>query len=84
VRTIEFDIAVSAEETDQKSGKDGIKVLQFAEAGGDISKDNKNSTVSRIIFGLRIEPSTKEEHEASSAAMRAHNNSSQSQWSNQY
>ena len=58
-RTVEFDIAVTTEETDAKSGKAGIKVLQFAEAGGDISKENKNSTVSRIIFGVHIDSITK-------------------------
>ena len=58
-RTVEFDIAVTTEETDAKSGKAGIKVLQFAEAGGDISKENKNSTVSRITFGVHIDSITK-------------------------
>ena len=79
-RTIEFDIAVSAEDTDQKSGKAGIKVLQFAEAGGDISKETKNSTVSRIVFGLRISPLTKAEQAANSAAIRAHNTMPDNQW----
>lgn len=60
-RTLEFDIAVSAEEVDSKSGKAGIKVLQFAEGGGEISKENKNSTVSRIQFGIHIDPLTREE-----------------------
>ncbi len=73
VRTVEFDIAVSAEETDSKSGKAGIKVLQFAEAGGNISSENKNSTVSRITFGLRIEPSTKEESVRMSEELRVRN-----------
>jgi hypothetical protein len=73
-RTIEFDIAVSAEKKDSTAGKTGIRVLQFAEAGGDISKEYKNSTVSRIIFGLRIDPSTKVEHSEQIARMEAHNN----------
>lgn len=60
-RTVEFDIAVSAEETDTKNGKAGIKVLQFAEAGGSLSKENKNSTVSRIKFGIRVSQMTKDE-----------------------
>lgn len=60
-RTVEFDIAVSAEETDAKSGKAGIRVLQFAEVGKDINKENKNSTVSRIQFGVHIETMTREE-----------------------
>ena len=58
-RTVEFDIAVTTEEANTKSGKAGIKVLQFAEAGGDISKENKNSTVSRITFGVHISSITK-------------------------
>lgn len=60
-RTVEFDIAVAVEETDAKSGKAGIRVLQFAEGGGDISKESKNSTVSRIKFGVHINAITKEE-----------------------
>ncbi len=58
-RTVEFDIAVTTEKVDIKSGKTGIRVLQFAEAGGDISKENKNSTVSRITFGVHIDSLTK-------------------------
>jgi len=60
-RTVEFDIAVSAEETASGSGKAGVRVMQFVEAGGDISKENKNSSVSRIQFGVYIDPLTKEE-----------------------
>lgn len=60
-RTVEFDIAISVEEVDQKSGKAGVKVLQFAEAGGNMSKENKNSTISRVKFGVRIDSMTKEE-----------------------
>ncbi len=72
-RTIEFDIAVSVEEWDKKEGKAGIRVLELAETGGKISKENKNSNTSRIIFGLRVSPSTKLEMEESSAAVRRHN-----------
>jgi len=66
-RTIEFDIAVSAEESDEKSGKAGVRVLQFAEGGGQLSKSNKNSTVSRIQFGLHISQDTKREQQEYSA-----------------
>ena len=62
-RTVEFDIAVSAESTNTRSGKAGVKVLQFAEAGGDLSKVNKNSTVSRIKFGVYIDPRTKKQED---------------------
>lgn len=73
-RTVEFDIAVSVEETANKSGKAGIRVLQFAEAGGDISKENKNSTVSRIKFGVHIESMTRTEHQEMVAAVDRINN----------
>jgi hypothetical protein len=72
-RTVEFDVAVSAETADTKSGKAGIKVLQFAEAGGDISQENRNSTVSRITFGLRIESRTKQETASDRAALMRRN-----------
>ena len=60
-RTVEFDIAVSAEETGVADGKTGVRVLQFVEAGGSMSKENKNSTVSRVKFGIRIDSMTREE-----------------------
>jgi hypothetical protein len=72
-RTIEFDVAVSAENTDSKSGKAGVRVLEFVEGGGEISKENKSSTVSRITFGLRIESRTKEEAEQAHQAVMEHN-----------
>lgn len=74
-RTVEFDIAVSVEESDSKSGKAGIKVLQFAEGGGSLSKENKNSTISRIKFGIRVTPMTKEEGARQTAEFQALNES---------
>lgn len=62
-RTVEFDIAVSAETVGTKSGKAGVKVLHFAEGGGELSKETKNATVSRISFGVSIDSATKEEQE---------------------
>lgn len=79
-RTVEFDIAVSAEEVDVKSGKAGIKVLQFAEAGGNLSKENKNSTVSRIKFGINVSHMTKEESDRQSAEIRAMNESQRNRY----
>lgn len=58
---VEFDIAVTATTEDKKSGKAGIKVLSFAEGGGDIAKSETNSTVSRVKFGIYVEPFTKAE-----------------------
>jgi hypothetical protein len=69
-RTIEFDIAVSVENNSAKSGKAAIKVLQFAEAGGQLSAESKNSTVSRVTFGLHITPFTKAENEQMDSEIR--------------
>ncbi len=79
-RTVEFDIAVSAEAVDTKSGKAGIKVLQFAEAGGNLSKENKNSTVSRIKFGINVTHMTKDESARQSAEIQAINESNRNDY----
>ena len=63
-RTIEFDIAITSESTKNAKGKSGIRVLEFAEVGGNLERSNKNSSVSRIKFGLRIDPFTKQEQNA--------------------
>lgn len=72
-RTVEFDIAVSTETKGAASGKAGIKVLSFIETGGDIQHESKNSTVSRISFGVSVDVWTKEEqaeHERQANAQR--------------
>ena len=79
-RTVEFDIAVSVEETDLKSGKAGIKVLQFVEGGGGLSKENKNSTICMIKFGIRVSPMTKDEDARQTAEIRALNESQQNKY----
>lgn len=61
-QTIEFDIAVTVEDSTKGSGRAGIKVFQFIEGGGDISNELKNSSVSRIKFGVYINTSTKQEN----------------------
>lgn len=71
--TVGFDIAVSAENVDLKAGKTGIRVLQFAEAGGTISKESKNATVSRVKFSVRIDSITKEEDARNKALVDQHN-----------
>lgn len=60
-RTIEFDIAVTTTSNKSASGKAGLKVIQFVEAGGQIEQSKQDSTVSRIMFGLNISGMTKEE-----------------------
>ena len=60
-RTVEFDIAVTVEDITEGKGKAGIKVFQLIEGGGEISKEAKNSSVSRIKFGVYVDTWTKEE-----------------------
>jgi hypothetical protein len=60
-RTIEFDVAVSAEEKTTTEGKAGVRVLSFMEAGGNLGVESKNSTVSRITFGVDVSSMSKQE-----------------------
>ncbi len=60
-RTIEFDVAVSAEETTTVDGKAGVRVLSFLEAGANAGTETKNSTVSRITFGVDARATTKQQ-----------------------
>lgn len=62
-RTIEFDIAVSVEHESSAGGRAGIRVWSIVEGGGDITKESRNSTVSRIKFGMHVDAKTKEEKE---------------------
>lgn len=61
-RTVEFDVAVTAEDVTAASGKAGVKVFSIIEGGGETSKEIKNSSVSRIKFGVYIDRFTKEEN----------------------
>lgn len=70
-RTVEFDIAVTVEDSTTGTGKAGIKVFQLIEGGGEVSKEAKNSSVSRIKFGVHIDRWNKQEQ----AGFDARNNS---------
>lgn len=61
-RTVEFDVAVTAEDVTSASGKAGVKVFSLIEGGGEATKETKNSTVSRIKFGVYIDRWTKQEN----------------------
>lgn len=61
-RTVEFDIAVTVEDSTSGTGKAGIKVFQMIEGGGELSREAKNSSVSRICFGIHVDRWTKEEN----------------------
>ena len=51
---VEFDVAVSTENKQNKKGGGGIKVLNFIEGGGKLENKVSNSTVSRVQFRLFV------------------------------
>lgn len=79
-RTVEFDIAVTVEDATTSSGKAGIKIFQVIEGGGDISKELKNSSVSRIKFGVYINSLTKDEEIVQRAEIERLNSNHQSSY----
>ena len=54
LRHIEFDVAVTAEETQGTNVGGKIKVLSIIEGGGDKTSDSKNTVASRIRFGVTV------------------------------
>jgi hypothetical protein len=56
VQSVEFDVAVTATDKAEATGKGGIKVLTIAEFGAEGSKSTERSTVSRIKFSIPIVP----------------------------
>jgi len=68
-RTMEFDVAVTAEDSGKDSLGLGVKVLHFVKAGGDTASEFKNSTVSRIKFGISIDTQTKHERAVEDARL---------------
>jgi hypothetical protein len=74
-RTFEFDIAVTVEDATKGTGKAGIKVFQLIEGGGEISKEAKNSSISRIRFGVYVDRWTKKENATQTAELDRLNSS---------
>lgn len=70
-RTIEFDIAVSAEEKTEGSVEGGIKVLSLAQGKAGKRNESTNSTVTRIKFGVNVSEYTKHQEEPYNAQSRA-------------
>lgn len=60
-RTVEFDIAVSVETVGGKEGKASLKIWQISETGGSMHSTSKNSSVSRVSFGVEVASKTKVE-----------------------
>ncbi|GMX58690.1 MAG: hypothetical protein MCSN_3440 [Candidatus Microsyncoccus archaeolyticus] len=60
---VEFDIAVTVESTGSAGGGGEIKVWGIGQLGAQGETELKNSTVSRISFGVDISNLTKDERE---------------------
>ena len=50
---VQFEVAVSAEDTKSADAKAGIKVLS-AQLGGSLETENKNSNISKIKFSVPL------------------------------
>ena len=79
-RTVEFDVAVTAEDVTSATGKAGIKVFSLIEGGGEAVKEVKNSSVSRIKFGVNVDRWTKQENAGFEAQNRALNSRNQNEY----
>ncbi len=60
---LEFDVAVTVESNSSGKGGGEITVLGIGQLGGSTSAEQKNSTVSRVTFGVDISSTTKAEDE---------------------
>jgi hypothetical protein len=69
-RTIEFDIAVTAEKVDGVKGEANITVLGMAGTRGHVENQNKNSRVSRIQFGVMVNALSQKQIEDHNARAR--------------
>ena|SRR3989344_4991119 len=58
---LEFDVAVTVESTDTGKGGGEIKVWGIGQIGANGSTELKNSTISRVSFGVDIAEYTKAE-----------------------
>lgn len=60
-KSVEFDVAVTAESTSGSNAGGGIKVLEFVQLGGKAEESQKNTSITRIKFGVHFNIDTKKE-----------------------
>jgi len=70
---IDFDVAVTVEDAENKSTGGGIKIWKYVEAKGDLSSESKNSTTTRIRFSLFVNSQKREEQEKDRKQMQQRN-----------
>ncbi len=66
---LEFDVAITVESTDQGKAGGEIKVWGIGQVGAGGTSELKNSTVSRVSFGVDISEKTKIEQENENMAI---------------
>ena len=60
---VEFEVAVIVESTDSTSKGGKIKVMELLQGGTESTKDQRNSSVSKIKFSVQIDQETKRENQ---------------------
>lgn len=56
---VEFEVAVTVESLDSTNKGGKIKVMELLQGSADVSKEQKNSSVSRIRFSVYVDSETK-------------------------
>ena len=51
---VDFDIAVTASETERGSGEASLKVASIFNAGGNLNRETENQTISRVKYTLQL------------------------------
>ncbi len=59
---IDFDVAVTATESNETKGGGGIKVVQLFHAGMESSKNNENQSISRVKYSIPLVLGRKEDN----------------------
>ncbi len=62
-RAVEFEIAVTVENTDSSNKGGKVKVMELLQIGVEKLNDQRNSSVSKINFGVHIDSITKTENQ---------------------
>ena len=60
-RTVEFDIAVTVEKSGTTEGEGEVKVLGLIAGSLSTIEESKNSSISRVQFGVNVDTQTHEE-----------------------
>jgi hypothetical protein len=73
-KTIEFDIALTVDDSTATGGQIGVGIAQLFTGSGETTKERSKSEISRIKFGVYISTETKEQIEKQRQEIKARNN----------